>query len=237
MKNIELQNFLLNLTPNLWLITAFVLGVFISIMALLLAVFVYKDFIKFIQPNINTNENLRFIKMAQILNTKIQTKIPIYRLTVYISAIILSLTVSLMGLLYTASVITLYTDASSHGMYQNNLSIKEIQDLIKITPKESKLPSNLNNTLIIYYKFGCPDCSAIYNDLTDKLKDKQVYWISVKSKTGIDLLNKYPTSEVPAGLYITNNSSGVIKSLSKTLNNQTVLDINNLNYLINLKEN
>ena len=217
-----MKNFLLNLTPNLWLITAFVLGVFISIMALLLAIFVYKDFIKFIQPNIDTNENVRFIKIAQILNTKIQTKIPIYRLTVYISAIILSLTVS--------------TDASSHGMYQNNLSIKEIQDLIKVTPKESKLPSNLNNALIIYYKFGCPDCRAIYNDLTDKLKDKQVYWISVKSKTGIDLLNKYPTSEVPAGLYITNNSSGVIKSLSKTLNNKTVLDINNLNYLINLKE-
>ena len=44
MKNKALQNILLSLTPNLWLITAIVLGLFIGIMALICAVLVYKKF-------------------------------------------------------------------------------------------------------------------------------------------------------------------------------------------------
>lgn len=236
MKNKALQNLLLSFTPNLWLITAIVLGLFIGIMALICAVLVYKNFTQEIQPNTATPENIRFIKMAHDLNTKIKTPIAIYKLAIYIFSMIFCLSISLIGFLYTASVLSLTITAYQHGMYQSNLKIKDIQESINNSPMQSKLPKDLKNNLIIYYKFGCPDCESIYNELSKTLENTQVYWISVKSDTGKDLLDKYPVSDVPAGLYITNNDTGVTKTLSKSINNQTVLDLDNLNYLLDLKE-
>lgn len=236
MKNKALQNLLLSFTPNLWLITAIVLGLFIGIMALICAVLVYKNFTQEIQPNTDTSENIKFIKLAQKLHAKIRTPISIYKLTIYLLTMIFCLSVSLIGFLYTASVTSLAITAYQHGMYQTNLNIKDIQKAINASPIQSKLPNDLKNNLIIYYKFGCHDCESIYNELSDTLKNTQVYWISVKSNTGKKLLDKYPVSDVPAGLYITNNNTGVTKTLSKSINNQTILDLDNLNYLLDLKE-
>lgn len=236
MKNKALQNLLLSFTPNLWLITAIVLGLFIGVMALICAVLIYKNFTQEIQPNTATSENIKFIKLAQKLNAKIKTPIAIYKLAIYLLTMIFCLSVSLIGFLYTASVTSLAVTAYQHGMYQNNLNIKDIQKAINASPIQSKLPNDLKNNLIIYYKFGCPDCESIYDELLNNLKNTQVYWVSVKSKTGKNLLNKYPVSDVPAGLYITNTDTGVTKTLSKSINNQTVLDLDNLNYLLDLKE-
>ena len=172
--NKELQNILLNLTPNLSIITGFILSIMIAIIALIFAVLVHNDFVKFIKPKTNTQNNIEFINMAKKLNTKIKTHISVIKLIAYVLPIMIGLSITLIMMLYAASVIELNKTAYEHGMYQHNLTIKEIQYLINNSPKESILPENINNAFIIYYKFGCPDCTAIYNDLNKELTNKQV---------------------------------------------------------------
>lgn len=174
--NKELQNILLSLTPNLWITTGLILSIIIAILALIFAVLIHNDFVKFIKPKTDTQNNIEFINMAKKLNTKIKTHISVVKLIAYVLPIMIGLSITLIMMLYAASVIELNKTAYEHGMYQHDLTIREIQYLIDNSPKESILPENINNSLIIYYKFGCSDCTAIYNDLNKKLTNKQVYW-------------------------------------------------------------
>ena len=130
------------------------------------------------------------------------------------------------------------------GTLKNNVSIGKMLTSIRESPSESELPDNLNGCIIIYYKFGCPDCEAVYDELKDKLSDKpNVYWASSRSKQGKKLLEKYPVEKVPTGIYIYKNpeqnaTDFVQKQLyEKDENNNTILQEDNLNRLLELKSN
>lgn len=131
----------------------------------------------------------------------------------------------------------LIREANQHGMYQEQLTWKELQDNINHSPTEDILPNNLENTLIIYYKFGCKDCESIYADLQTQLKGlSNVYWVSTRSKQGTALRDKYPVSKVPSGMYITTRKTAVIKPLYQSKDEQAVLNQKNLTSLLNLYE-
>lgn len=56
---------------------------------------------------------------------------------------------------------------------------------------------------IIYYRFGCHDCEAIYKDLLEMVEDvPNVYWVSTRKNNGMELLCKYKVAEVPSGIII-----------------------------------
>lgn len=112
-----------------------------------------------------------------------------------------------------AGIQTLMT-ASSHGMYQNNLSWKTITESIQTTPKEDKLPNNLTGCIILYYRFGCSDCEAVYTAMSEFFDGyDDVYWISTRSKQGKTLLETYPVSHVPTGVYITDSGTGIYRTM------------------------
>lgn len=92
----------------------------------------------------------------------------------------------------------------AHGLYTYNENLTNIWSYMKKTPKESSLPKNLNNTVIIYYRFDCPDCHAVYDRLIEDTKNANspVYFISTRSNQGKELRKSYPTMSVPSVLYI-----------------------------------
>lgn len=148
-----------------------------------------------------------------------------------------------IGLAIAITFLTIYIVASNHGMDNPNITISEVIDGIKHTPKENnKLPDDTKGSIIILYKFDCDDCKAIYNDLSDALKDNEnIYWISSTSKQGKKLTEEFTVSEVPTGLYMRyNDYNGSIKAVKYELaatdnNNTTILNETSLNRLLYLQ--
>lgn len=98
-----------------------------------------------------------------------------------------------------------YNMALARGMKDKNTSARSVIASNMYTPFEDKLPNDLTGSVIIYYKYGCPDCEAVYPALSKRLSDtNNVYWISTEGDQGKLLLQLYPVDEVPSGIYIRN---------------------------------
>lgn len=135
-----------------------------------------------------------------------------------------------------------YQIAKKHGLTTMQISYNKMMTGIENTPIEDKLPENLKGKIILYYKFGCKDCEAIYKDLHAATKDnKNIYWVSTQSKQGEKLRKDYPTDVVPSGVYIRQDDyDGSVAFTHKTLytedeNGKTILDETSLNRLLYLQ--
>lgn len=134
-----------------------------------------------------------------------------------------------------------YIVATFHGLYTTDLTVKQLHTGIKNTPVEDKLPDDIEGCIIIFYKFGCTDCGAIYEDLSAYTKDlENVYWISSRSEQGKALRVTYPIESVPTAIYIHVNSddnSYTKKALHADDNNgNTILDTSAFERLLYLQE-
>lgn len=57
--------------------------------------------------------------------------------------------------------------------------------------------------ILIYYRFGCGDCEAVYDSLKAATAGKEdIYWVASRQSVGRELLQKYAVQEVPAGVVI-----------------------------------
>ena len=86
------------------------------------------------------------------------------------------------------------------------LSLSEITDINSKTPDEDKLPSDTKGSIIILYKYGCPDCSDIYDDLNKAIKDNntKVYFITSGSPEGQKFVQDGNITNVPTAIYVRN---------------------------------
>lgn len=144
----------------------------------------------------------------------------------------------IMGTVYAVIGLQTIVTAKTHGMYQSNMSWNDMLQSIEYSPREDKLPSDideLTNDIILYYKFGCEDCEAIYQELQDTFSNvENLYWVSTRSEQGQSLLKTYPTPQVPAGVYVTDNGTAVIKQMYKKTDSEITLNNINVNTLLDL---
>lgn len=109
-------------------------------------------------------------------------------------------------IIVTAILCILCFVGTKHGMYDYNISVPQLITSITNTPEEDTIPEDLHNTCIIYYRFTCDDCEAIYDELrTTFLGYPNIYWVSTRSEQGQALTEQYPVSQVPSAVYIDNN--------------------------------
>jgi len=146
--------------------------------------------------------------------------------------------ISIVCLLCTAALV-LTIIGKRHGMDTFVPPIELIDD-IKNSPVEDSLPDDTTGCLIILYKFTCPDCKAVYKELSTTLKNESdVYWIASTSDTGKQLVETYKIKEVPTGLYITYNKTNtsavhyILYDIDS--NGNIILDKNNIKRLLQLK--
>lgn len=129
--------------------------------------------------------------------------------------------------------------AKQHGLYDYDIKPKDFVSALLNTPKEDNLPDNINDSLILYYRFSCSDCEDIYDDLRlSFLGYDNVYWISSRSEQGKTLMEQYPVEQVPAGVYIDKNGIGHTYLMAQrtedggaTLANDSVERLKELMYL------
>jgi len=60
-----------------------------------------------------------------------------------------------------------------------------------------------NNDIVIYVRYGCPSCELFYDELNYiQENNEDIYFISTRTITGIDLMQAYPTTIVPSAILI-----------------------------------
>lgn len=75
--------------------------------------------------------------------------------------------------------------------------------------------------ILIYYRFGCGDCEAVYDSLKEATAGKaDIYWVASRQSAGQELLQKYAVPEVPAGVVILGDGMYVSHVLGNSVYDQ-----------------
>lgn len=75
--------------------------------------------------------------------------------------------------------------------------------------------------ILIYYRFGCGDCEAVYDSLKAATAGKEdIYWVASRQSVGRELLQKYAVPEVPAGVVILGDGMYVSHVLGNSVYDQ-----------------
>lgn len=136
--------------------------------------------------------------VVEVMSHKKNSEKTLHIASVLLRIICAMLILSSMSLVITSSVINKKAlDSGAYGNIQYSQTIGEIMDDVKHGFKESKdIPSDLTGSIVIFYKYGCPDCKAIHDELMqelEKYKDNKIYFVSTHSATGNRLV--YPNGD------------------------------------------
>lgn len=141
----------------------------------------------------------------------------------------------------------LYDAGAKRGMTIDDWKSENVAEIIRInneTPVSQTLPKERNGAIVILYRYGCPDCEAIYDDLQeaiDELGLKDVYYVASSSEYGQELVEEGDIHYVPTGVYLrhealANGASITHIQLASENGNETVLDKAALKRLALLQE-
>ena len=121
--------------------------------------------------------------------------------------------------------------AKKYGAYENvhlSQTLLQIKSSIDNGFIESEnIPEEPKGSILIFFKYGCPDCTQIHDDLEEYLLTHNVtnyYYVSSRSKQGKALIEKYPITEVPSGVYVKEKDSSIAKNITMIIYRKTDKD-------------
>lgn len=159
------------------------------------------------------------------------------------ASVFITIFLAICLILYVSTASIAYLHGADYEALQKFGLIRTIQAINKspVADKGSEIDSQGN--ILIYYRFGCQDCEAIYHELKKEVSGKNnVYWIASRQHEGQKLLQKYTVSEVPAGVIIQSNDMYIsyilYKEITDTITNETKIEFNieGLNRLLELQQ-
>lgn len=160
----------------------------------------------------------------------------------------IALAVNIASLASIIAMAFIYSQGAQRGMTMDDWKAMNLDEVIAAndrTPVSQTLPSDRNGDIVILYKYNCPDCEAIYDQLDDAIRDtgaKDVYFVASSSETGQDLIEEGDIQTAPTGIYLRhealNNGTAITHIPLATSNgNETVLDTTALKRLVLLQSN
>lgn len=91
----------------------------------------------------------------------------------------------------------LNTSALKHGAYDGIQKTQTVNDIIDNVNhgfvESTDIPDDLTGCILIFFKYGCPDCYDIHDDLVSYIEEndiKDIYFVSTRSEYGKNLI--YP---------------------------------------------
>lgn len=152
----------------------------------------------------------------------------------------MSITVILfsVGCITHFNIFCLTNQAVSHGAYSDEEydfqtePMSQIKARINMTPKDQsdELPEDKTGIIIIFYRWGCKDCEAIYDDLNKQITSDNIYFVSTRSEIGKQLVQDYNILRVPSGIYI-GKTTPIIKYLAEEQEDNETIQFLSDNYL------
>lgn len=160
----------------------------------------------------------------------------------------IALAINIASLASIIAMAFIYSQGAQRGMTMDDwktMSLGEVITANDKTPVSQTLPNDRNGDIVILYKYDCPDCEAIYDQLNDAIKDtgaKDVHFIASSSETGRELIKDGDIQTVPTGIYLrhealSNGAAITHIPLAASNGNETVLDIAALKRLVLLQSN
>lgn len=160
----------------------------------------------------------------------------------------IALAVNITSLASIIAMAFIYSQGAQRGMTMDDWKAMSLGKVITAndkTPVSQTLPSERNGDIVILYKYDCPDCEAIYDQLNDAIRDtgaKDVHFIASSSETGRELIEEGDISTAPTGIYLRHealNNGSVMTHipLAASNGNETVLDTAALKRLVLLQSN
>ena len=157
---------------------------------------------------------------------------------------VLALFSTLLFIPYMVIAVMAYTHGADMESLQKFGVLRTIQAIQNspVTDRSDDLDQPGN--ILIYYRFGCGDCEAIYDCLKAEVDGKEnIYWVASRQSEGQKLLQKYTVSEVPAGVIIQNDGMYISHVLCSPVYDDAdekggiqQLDIYALNRLLDLQK-
>ena len=130
--------------------------------------------------------------------------------------------------------------AELHGYQNIPMSTDNIVKFTELTPVEQILPKSKHGIIVIYYRFDCPDCHKIHEQLTKALNleyHPEIYYVCSRSVQGQKLMKTYSIDTVPTAIYIPLKSDNIVSyPLAITKNNKTIFAKDNFERLLQLQK-
>ena len=102
--------------------------------------------------------------------------------------------------------------AIKYGAFGDFRKVETISSVMEHTDKgyieSDNIPEDLRGSIVIYFKYGCPDCAGIHDELVELLQkypDNRIYFVSTRSETGKKILEQYHIDVVPSAIYVPYN--------------------------------
>lgn len=160
----------------------------------------------------------------------------------------IALAVNIASLASIIAMAFIYNQGAQRGMTMDDwkaMSLGEVITANDKTPVSQTLPNERNGDIVILYKYDCPDCEAVYDQLNDAIQDtgaKDVHFIASSSETGRELIEEGDIPTAPTGIYLRHealNNGSVMTHipLAASNGNETVLDTAALKRLVLLQSN
>lgn len=116
---------------------------------------------------------------------------------------VLAVVSTLLFIPYLTIAIIAYTHGADLESLQRFGILRTIHAVQNSPVMDRSANPDQQGTILIYYRFGCGDCEAVYDDLKAEVEGKEnIYWVASRQSEGQKLLQKYTVSEVPAGVII-----------------------------------
>ena len=204
---------------QLRMIEAIIIGLTtLGFIGLILMMYIRHKIVKNAYSQIETN-GANILTISNKGMTKLNKQFDLIRIS---TAIIFILSISM---------IMIYSNYNSlalkYGAYGNGQKLQTINEIYDCTilrgfvDQSETLPDNIRGKLIIFYKYGCPDCREIHNEIITCLQENDVinetYFVSTRSEIGAELIKTYPVKEVPTGIYIREKDSEVSNMYTEIL--------------------
>jgi len=121
-----------------------------------------------------------------------------------------TLVLSLVFIILFASYKHRALEYGAYGDFDKQETMNTIKQRIRYGYKDQseELPDDLSGCIIIFIKFGCPDCENVHDNLLKCLDDnnvENVYFVSSRSEKGKEMVKEYNIQAVPSGTYFKKN--------------------------------
>lgn len=96
----------------------------------------------------------------------------------------------------------------SDGTMKQGMTLAQILRTNKISPVQDDLSDGIDKTILVFYRYGCPDCADVYDQLRPYVNGKGIRWVSTRSTEGKELVQEFGVAEVPSAVYVRDREKG-----------------------------